>query len=135
MQSEQKTLASLPDIVAGFNFLLPKGLTAYTRRQSYGDFGEFGPVYRRGNIIARTFFPDTGAAIGRNMVINEGDRDVDYIRGHETKHFLQQRRLGFGGFYARILREYINPGYRASMRSPGYLEYEAHQYGKKYGTP
>jgi hypothetical protein len=107
--------------------------TTYLPDQSYGDFGEFGPVYRRGNIITRTFFPDTGAAIGRNLVINEGSEDwVDFIRAHETKHFIQQRRLGFAGFYSRILREYINPGYGPSSVIPGYLEFEANQYGERF---
>ncbi|TVR84824.1 MAG: hypothetical protein EA409_00370, partial [Saprospirales bacterium] len=108
--------------------------TTYLPDQSYGDFGDFEPVYRRGTFITRALMPGTGVAIGRNLVTNEHDGKYPYLRGHETKHFLQQRRLGFGGFYARIIKEYINPGYVPSMINPGYLEYEADQYGLRFGN-
>lgn len=50
-------------------------------------------------------------------------------------NYYPERELRCGGFFARIIREYINPGYWSSMRIPGHLEYEAHQYGLRFGNP
>ena len=123
---------------AGLNILLMG--TTYVPDQSYGDFGEFEPVYRRGNIITRHLMQGSGIALGRNLITNQFNSKTaekwridgadynDFLRAHETAHFAQQRELGFGGFYGRTLSEYLKFGMRNVYNTPETLEFHANRF-------
>ncbi len=128
-------------VQAGLN-ILTMG-TAYVPSREYGDFGSFKPVYRRGTFLTRAFAPGSGIAIGRNLVTNEvsegmsaylgydKNRYGEYLRAHETGHFAQQRRMGFGRFYGRTLSEYVRYGLGNVYNTQGTLEYQADLYALK----
>jgi hypothetical protein len=102
--------------------------TSYLPDQEYGDFGRYGPVYRRGTFLTRALFADDGVTLGRNLITNETNgRDVG-LRAHETYHFIQQKEMGFGKFYSRTLAEYIKYGQSKTYRTPGTLENDAVKY-------
>ena len=94
------------------------------------DLGRYKPVFRRGTFITQTVFYGKAAAIGRNLITNQSEAisNLDYnsyLRSHEYKHFLQQRKHGFGEFYGRILIEAING---SPYNTFGTLEYRADDY-------
>ena len=61
-----------------------------------------------------------------------GDLKFDeYLRAHETGHFIQQRRLGFANFYGKIFGEYIIEGFNESYDTPGTLEFDANLHSLK----
>lgn len=61
-----------------------------------------------------------------------GDLKFDeYLRAHETGHFIQQRRLGFANFYGNTLGEYLKIGFNNVYGTPGTLEYGANIYSLK----
>jgi RHS repeat-associated protein len=110
---------------AGLNNLLYGA--AYVPKQKYGHFGNNVPVYRRG------WFKGIGAiTLGRNLILNENVNDVEY-EAHETRHYYQQIKMGFGLFYQRIVFEYMHYGFNCSYETPGTLEFNAEWYGKNYG--
>ena len=121
--------------------------TAYKPSREYGNFGKDSPVYRRGTFLTRLFAGEgTGIAIGRNLVVhklgkynyyrdNETGWEIDIIKynqfleGHETGHFVQQREMGFANFYGRIVSEYFKYGFFNSYCTNGSLEWNADSYG------
>ncbi len=114
---------------------------AYKPTRSYGTFGRFDPVYRRGTFITRALAGSgSGITIGRNLVTHQLSENTDdgesikynhFLRAHEEGHYQQQIDMGFGAFYARTLYQYFfNPGFNTVYDTPGTLEYGADQYAK-----
>lgn len=104
--------------------------TSYIPDQEYGDFGRYGPIYRRGTFLTRAMFPGGGITLGRNLMTNlTGDKDYDnYLIAHETGHFVQQRCQGFGKMYQRTFASYIGDGQTYSYYKPGTQEWGANMY-------
>ena len=97
----------------------------------YGDFGSYVPIYRRGTFITNTFAKGGGISLGRNLVTNLRGMTAEYgdfLRAHETAHFLQQRILGFGEMYRRTIQNYLDNGMLYSYYKPGTLEWGANMY-------
>ncbi len=120
---------------------------AYKPSQSYGSFGRYNPVYRRGTFVTRYFAGEgSGIALGRNLVTHRLNTNRlyfnkkgkpfspteynNYLAAHETGHYDQQIRMGFGGFYFRTLKEYAMYGQDKTYMTPGTLEYEAQVYSR-----
>lgn len=100
---------------------------AIVPENSYGDFGDDGPVYRRGHFL---WPKGAGIAIGRNLVVRESD-DWDYdnfLYAHETGHYYQQQKLGFAKFYGRTLSEYVKYGFSDTYLNHNSLEFGAQMY-------
>jgi len=129
-------------VQAGLN-ILTMG-PAYVPKRSYGDFGSFKPVYRKGTFLTRALAGSgIGIALGRNLVSHDitrfqaalmgvnQDQYNDFLRAHETGHFDQQRKMGFGRFYGRTAREYLKYGIKNVYGTPGTLEYQADRYAQR----
>jgi hypothetical protein len=129
--------------LAGIN-ILTMG-PAYVPDKSYGDFpAGYKPVYRKGTYLSRAIFGEgTGVALGRNLVTHTLDENQiweiggrrinpilynEYLRAHETAHYMQQIKMGFDNFYARTLREYIKYGAISTYKIRGTLENNAELY-------
>jgi hypothetical protein len=110
---------------------------SYIPEQSYGNFGKYPPIYRKGTFITNALFGGGGVAIGRNLVTNELKKPHGIIeninefnhslRAHETGHYDQMIEMGFGNFYARTIKEYSR-GHLDTYFTPGTLEYGADRY-------
>jgi hypothetical protein len=104
---------------------------AYIPERTYGDFGRYKPVYRRGTFITNTFFKGGGVTnqlkkpIGYVEDVNDFN---NYLRAHETGHYAQEIQMGFGRFYYQTLKEYLRFGAAFTYGTPGTLEYGANQY-------
>ncbi len=94
--------------------------------------GGAGQVYRRGFLPLSLMRRGGGLAAGRNLLTSplEGDPNYyEWVQSHETGHYHQIRRMGFGAFYAKAGAELlgrlrgINP-----YTTEGTLEYEARQF-------
>ncbi|MEP1778753.1 DUF6443 domain-containing protein [Reichenbachiella sp.] len=116
---------------------------AYVPEKSYGNFFKHnGPVYRKGTFISRALSGEgSGVALGRNLVTHEFKegfslfgkevdiaRANDFLRAHETAHFIQLRNHGYINFYGRTIREYMRYGLSQVYNTSGTLEYQADQY-------
>ena len=115
---------------------------SYKPEEDFGDFGRYAPVYRKGTFITRAIFKEgTGVALGRNLVthlakpggyIDNAGYNIDdfnrYLQAHETGHYAQQIRMGFGGMYQKTLNDYSTYGLRNVYGTPGTLEYLADRY-------
>ena len=121
---------------------------AYKPTREYENFGIEEPIYRKGTFITKGLFPNSGAAIGRNLVINQvkepkpgysyvdeetgwemrPDKMTEAIEAHESYHYIQQRRMGFANFYSRLSGEYIKFGRQNCYCTPGTLEWNAELY-------
>lgn len=115
---------------------------AYVPDQSYGDYGNYGPVYRRGTFITRALAGEgSGVALGRNLITQEfkgnptyygrtydGAHANNFLRAHETAHYNQQIKLGFAGFYGRTASQYIRLGPLNTYNTFGTLEMMANRY-------
>lgn len=92
--------------------------------------GDDGPVFRRGGLLTLQLREREGIALGRNLVVKDRSNFNAPLRFHEYTHYLQQRELGFGGFYGRILSEYyqairVHGAWNYTYRTPGHLEYQS----------
>ncbi|MDR7131627.1 RHS repeat-associated protein [Algoriphagus sp. 4150] len=97
-----------------------------------GSNEKHAPVFRSGGLLTLHLQKGEGITLGRNLIVKEiGNLVVDApLRIHEYTHFLQQRELGFGNFYARILGEYYQAGlgdgkWYGTYDTPGHLEYKS----------
>jgi hypothetical protein len=68
----------------------------------------------------------------RNLITNETGGPSQFLRAHETYHFIQQREMGFGKFYSRTLGEYIKYGINHVYGRSGTLENDADKYANKF---
>jgi RHS repeat-associated protein len=101
---------------------------AYVPDEEYGEFSARNrPVYRRGN---RMFPSMTGLTLGRQLItsLSSSNKYNRTLRAHETGHYYQQSKLGWGNFYARTLGEYIKYGFNESYSTAGTLEFGAEIY-------
>lgn len=81
-------------------------------------------VFRRGGLLSLGVGSRDGITFGRNLIVKERDGkfyDNTSLRIHEYTHFLQQRKLGYGEFYTRILGEYSE-----AVRDRGHWSYTYH---------
>ena len=118
-------------VQAGLNILTMGPAYIPNDVKKYGDFGNYNPVYRKGTFITNYFFEGGGITLGRNLVTNlvPGDKDYnDFLRAHETGHYVQEIMLGYGKMYARTLKGYIKHGQIYSYFKPGTLEFGANMY-------
>jgi RHS repeat-associated protein len=118
---------------------------AYKPNRTYGNFENGKPVYRRGTFLTKALFSGSGAAFGRNLVVNKLNENYRYkdpdtgweidvnkynqmVEAHETGHFQQQEAMGFANFYGKVIYEYIKYGRLDSYCTPGTLEWDADRY-------
>ncbi|MFZ1687015.1 MAG: hypothetical protein WAU70_06325, partial [Flavobacteriales bacterium] len=138
-------------VTAGLN-IVAMGPT-YIPKRTYGNFGDYRPVYRTGTFLTRALAGNgTGMAVGRNMITHRLDESREWSRNgvpvdpvaenelllaHETWHWQQQVDLGWSKFYTRTLWEYIKFGASNTYDTPGTLEWDADQHapGLILGTP
>ncbi len=106
-------------------------IAAFGPTYDSGFLGDDGPVFRRGPLLARMLLSDgNGMALGRNLIVIENSGIDPEVRFHEYTHYLQQGELGFGEFYGRIMREYIQShrefgDWARTYSTPGHLEYQS----------
>ena len=96
-------------------------------------------VFRRRGLLTLGIGSGEGITLGRNLIVKERRLYMDdsELPIHEYSHFLQQRELGYGKFYLRILGEYSksarDKGHWAhTYYTPGHLEFQSEQFAKFY---
>ena len=97
-----------------------------------GPIGRNTSVFRSGGLFTLHLGKGEGITLGRNLIVKEGDSFIENstLRVHEFSHFLQQREVGYGRFYARILGEYFQStrdtgNWFNTYYTPGHLEYQS----------
>ena len=114
--------AAINVLALGAAYVPDGGLGAYDNSAWYNR-----PVFRRNPF----WYPKngTGITLGRSLITSSDDpgriqgEDSNlfgrsWLRAHEHTHYQQQNRLGFGAFYLRTIRQYIQVGHS----HPGTLE-------------
>ena len=128
--------------MAGLNIAIMGA--SYIPDNVYENFENDQPVYRRGTFLTKTIGGEgSGLTIGRNLIIHKLDENVQYYENnkeinvtlrnklteaHETRHFIQQRRMGYSNFYGKIIGEYIKYGFYNSYNNHNSLEWDAERY-------